>query len=53
MAVVDDDPKIRTRLAMQLGEVARPLSCPSIEAAMEKIVGTAPIVLVFGPSFAG
>jgi pilus assembly protein CpaE len=53
VVVIDDDPKIRTRLAMQLGEVARPLSCPSIDAMLEKVVGATPMVIVFGPSFAG
>jgi pilus assembly protein CpaE len=51
VAVLDDDPKVRTRLTMQLGEVARPLSCPSIEGLLEKVSGSAPIVTVFGPSF--
>jgi pilus assembly protein CpaE len=51
VAVIDDDPKIRTRLAMQLGDVARPLSCPSIAVLLEKVVEPAPMVTVFGPSF--
>lgn len=52
VAVVDDDPKIRTRLAMQLGEVARPLSCPSVGALLDKMLGPSPLVTIFGPSFA-
>jgi pilus assembly protein CpaE len=51
VAVIDDDPKIRTRLAMQLGDVARPLSCPSIAVLLEKVLEPAPMVTVFGPSF--
>jgi pilus assembly protein CpaE len=51
VAVVDDDPKLRTRLAMQLGEEARATAAanlPSIEAR----VGHGPLVVVVGPSFA-
>ena len=53
VAVIDDDPKIRTRLAMQLGEAARPLSCPSIDALLDKLEAPAPLVAIFGPSFSG
>jgi len=53
VAVIDDDPKIRTRLAMQLGDVARPLSCPSVEALLDKSPGSGPMVAIFGPSFSG
>lgn len=53
VGVIDDDPKIRTRLAMQLGEAARPLSCPSISALVDKLETPAPLVAIFGPSFAG
>jgi pilus assembly protein CpaE len=51
VAVIDDDPKIRTRLAMQLGDATRPLSCPSIDVLLEKVVEPASMVTVFGPSF--
>jgi len=36
VAVVDDDPKLRTRLAMQLGESAPAASYPSIDALEER-----------------
>lgn len=51
VAVIDDDPKIRTRLAMQLGDVTRPLSFPSVDVLTEKLA-PGPTVTVFGPSFA-
>ena len=53
VAVVDDDPKLRTRLAMQLGEAARAGSYPSIEALEERHAPGDPMVVVFGPSYAG
>ncbi len=52
VAVVDDDPKLRTRLAMQLGESARATAFPSLAAVEAKIDGAAPLVVVVGPSFA-
>lgn len=52
VAVVDDDPKLRTRLAMQLGEAARAGSYPSIEALEERHAPGDPMVVVFGPSYA-
>lgn len=52
VAVVDDDPKLRTRLAMQLGEGARATAFPSLAAVESKIDGGAPLVVVVGPSFA-
>ena len=48
MAVVDDDPAVRSRLAMQLGAHAVPF--PSIEALATKLTGT-PLVVVLGPSW--
>jgi pilus assembly protein CpaE len=51
VAVVDDDPKLRTRLALQLGEGARPTAVASL-AAVEARVAPGPLVLVVGPSFA-
>jgi pilus assembly protein CpaE len=51
VAVVDDDPKLRTRLALQLGEEARPAAVASL-SAVESRIGTGPLVLVVGPSFA-
>jgi pilus assembly protein CpaE len=55
IGVIDEDAKIRTRLATQLGEVASPLSYASIEALLDALdlQEPAPIVAVFGPSFAG
>jgi pilus assembly protein CpaE len=50
VAVVDDDPKLRTRLAMQLGEAARAAAFPSLAAVEEKLSGS-PVVVVAGPSF--
>jgi pilus assembly protein CpaE len=50
VVVVDDDPRLRTRLAMQLGEQARAASFPSI-AAMAAKPTSGPLVVVFGPSF--
>lgn len=52
VAVVDDDPKLRTRLAMQLGEAARAGSYPSVEALEERHGPGEPMVVVFGPSYA-
>ena len=51
VAVVDDDPKLRTRLAMQLGEAARAGSYPSIDALVERHPIGEPMVVVFGPSY--
>jgi pilus assembly protein CpaE len=49
VAVVDDDPKLRTRLVMQLGEAAR----ASDYASLDDVDGDeGPMVLVLGPSFA-
>jgi pilus assembly protein CpaE len=48
VAVVDDDPKLRTRLVMQLGESARASSHASLDDADSE----GPMVLVIGPSFA-
>jgi len=49
---VDDDPKLRTRLAMQLGEGVAVASFPSIEAMEEKFASGTALVVVFGPSYA-
>ena len=51
VAVVDDDPKLRTRLAMQLGTGVRSASFPSIELLEERFVAGEPLVVVFGPTF--
>ncbi|TML91785.1 MAG: response regulator [Actinobacteria bacterium] len=52
VAVVDDDPKLRTRLGMQLGTGVEVVSFPSIEAMEEKFSSGSPLVVLFGPSFA-
>ena len=51
VVVIDDDPRLRTRLAMQLGEASRVATYPSIPAMADKV--GLPAVIVFGPSFAG
>jgi len=50
VAVVEDDPRVRTRLAMQLAEVVRAGSYPSIAALVEKASSSA-MVVIFGPSY--
>jgi pilus assembly protein CpaE len=52
VAVVDDDPKLRTRLAMQLSESAAVSSFPSIETMEEKFAAGEPLIAIFGPSYA-
>jgi pilus assembly protein CpaE len=52
VAVVDDDPKLRTRLAMQLGEAAPAASYPSIDALTERHAPGETMIVVFGPSYA-
>ena len=49
VAVVDDDPKLRTRLVMQLGESARASAHATVGEATADSDG--PMVLVVGPSF--
>jgi pilus assembly protein CpaE len=52
VAVVDDDPRLRTRLGMQLGTDVAVSSFASIEAMEEQFLrGSSPVVL-FGPSYA-
>ena len=52
IAVVDDDPKLRTRLALQLGEVARANPYPTLEVFEHKAEPGGPTVLVLGPTYA-
>ena len=52
VAVVDEDPKLRTRLAMQLGEAARAAAFASLTAVDQKLAAGSSLVLVVGPSFA-
>ncbi len=51
IAVVDEDPKTRTRLAVQLGERAHAGVFASLDSVTER-AGEVPVVLVIGPSFA-
>lgn len=50
VVVIDEDPRMRTRLAMQLGELAHAASYPTIASMLEKSDGS-PAVALFGPSF--
>src|SRR4051794_2971146 len=51
VAVVDDDPRLRTMLAMQVGETAQPSSFPSLEALESKTVAATPMVVIVGPTY--
>lgn len=50
VVVIDDDPRLRTRLAMQLGEQTSAATFPNLAAMVGK-TSPGPTVLVFGPSF--
>ena len=52
VAVIDADPRVRTMLAMQLGESAQPLSFPSLDVFDAKTGPGTSVVVVLGPSFA-
>src|SRR3954447_6166671 len=52
IAVVDQDPRLRTMIAMQLGESAQAASFPSLEAVESRTAPTTPTVVVMGPSMA-
>ena len=52
VVVVDDDPKLRTRLAVMLGADVRPVLHASLEALEEAGVPRPGCVLVLGPSLA-
>jgi pilus assembly protein CpaE len=52
VAVVDDDPSLRTRLAMQLGEASQAVAFPNLAALDEKGPPGA-LILVVGPSMSG
>ena len=49
VAIVDDDPRLRTRLGVQVGDIGQAGTFPSIASMAGKI--TPPTVIVFGPSF--
>src|SRR5687767_15629575 len=53
VAVVDDDPRVRTVLAMHLGDMARAASFPSLAVLENKTAVGVPMVIVLGPSFSG
>ena len=52
LAVVDPDPKLRTRLALQLGEDADVVTYSEVAALAEYQPQGRPIVVVFGPGLA-
>jgi pilus assembly protein CpaE len=52
VAVIDDDPKLRTILAMNLGDMARAASFPNLGVLDSKTAPGVPMVVVLGPSFA-
>jgi pilus assembly protein CpaE len=52
LAVVDPDPKLRTRLAMQLGEAAAVATYPELLSLGDGLPPGQPAVVVFGPGLA-
>jgi pilus assembly protein CpaE len=52
LAVVDPDPKLRTRLALQLGEDSDVVTYPEVAALAEYQPLGRPMVVVFGPGLA-
>jgi pilus assembly protein CpaE len=52
LAVVDPDPKLRTRLALQLGEDADVVTYSEVAALAEYQPPGRPIVVIFGPGLA-
>src|SRR4051794_41983445 len=52
VAVVDDDPKVRTVLAMHLGDMARAASFPNLSVLENKTAPGVPMVVVLGPAYA-
>jgi pilus assembly protein CpaE len=52
LAVVDPDPKLRTRLALQLGEDADVVTYSEVAALAEYQPAGRPIVVIFGPGLA-
>jgi pilus assembly protein CpaE len=49
LVVVEPDPKLRSRLAMQLGAPTAVATCPDIPAMAERLRPRVPAVVVFGP----
>src|SRR5437763_14050644 len=52
LAVVDPDPRLRTRLALQLGEDGDVVTYPEVAALAEYQSGAGGLVVVFGPGLA-
>ena len=52
LAVVDPDPRLRTRLALQLGEDGDVVTYPEVAALAEYQSGARALVVVFGPGLA-
>ena len=52
LAVVDPDPKLRTRLALQLGEEADVITYSEVAALAEYQPSGRPLVVIFGPGLA-
>lgn len=52
LAVVDPDPKLRTRLALQLGEDADVVTYSEVAALAEYAAPARPLVAIFGPGLA-
>src|SRR5437763_4589816 len=52
VAVVDQDPRLRTMIAMQLGESVQASSFPNLEVVESRTAPSTPVVLVLGPSMA-
>jgi len=52
LAVVDPDPRLRTRLALQLGEDGDVVTYPEVAALAEYQAGARRLVVVFGPGLA-
>jgi len=52
LAVVDPDPRFRTRLALQLGEDGEVVTYPEVAALAEYQAGVRRLVAVFGPGLA-
>ncbi|HVW31546.1 MAG TPA: P-loop NTPase [Acidimicrobiia bacterium] len=52
LAVVDPDPRLRTRLALQLGEDGDVVTYPEVAALAEYQTGARGLIVVFGPGLA-
>src|SRR5688500_7647983 len=52
LAAVDPDPRLRTRLAVQLGDSGPAAAHPSVDALVEQLAPGGPAIVVFGPGMA-